>query len=171
MEDEKNVEEELYEKLCKLAEEAPERKLLVLVRSEAEIKAAYRAAVYGKISLLFGEIFTEEEAERAKEKANRAFCELIEEKREFNGFIPKGILIDTPLALLSKISPQGFDFFCYDTEKIASYPIEKDKNEESAEKYRQDIEALISKAIESDPACYTINEQFPIEKEIWVWKE
>ncbi len=158
-------EEEFYEKLCKLAEEDPERKLLVRVRSEAEIKAAYRAAVYGNFSLLFGEIFTNEEAENAKENANRAFCELIEEKHEFNGFIPKGILIDTPLALFSKISPQSFDFFCYDTEKLSSHLI--GTNEESIRKYQEEMQILISKTVEDSPFCHTMISLTPIEQGIW----
>ncbi len=119
-------EQRLYEALRTLAEEAPEREIAALVRSEnagrteSEIKAIFRAAVYGEISLLFGDIFTKEDAEEAKECAQRAFRSLLEEKHEFNGFLPKGILIDTPLALLSEIPRQGFDFFCIDRQKITS---------------------------------------------------
>jgi len=119
-------EQRLYESLRSIAEEAPEQELVALVgnenseRTEAEIKAIFRAAVYGEFSLLFGNIFSSEDAEEAKECANRAFRSLLEEKHEFNGFLPKGILIDTPLALLSEIPKQSFDFFCVNTQKIAA---------------------------------------------------
>ena len=118
----KETEQALYERLRTLVERNPEREHVVFVQSankEKEIKAIFRAAVYGNVSLLFGNIFTNEDANEAKESANRAFRALLEEGHEFNGFLPKGILIDTPLALLSGISEQGFDFFCLDAKKIS----------------------------------------------------
>ncbi|MBQ2999763.1 MAG: hypothetical protein IJD64_04810 [Clostridia bacterium] len=117
-------EQRLYETLRAIAEESPEREISALVscdqkeKTETQIKAVFRAAVYGEISLLFGDVFTNEDAEEAKECAQRSFRSLLEEGREFNGFIPKGILIDTPFALLSKISEQGFDFFCLDEKRL-----------------------------------------------------
>ena len=118
-------EQRLYETLRAIAEESPEREISALVscdqkeKTETQIKAVFRAAVYGEISLLFGDVFTNEDAEEAKECAQRSFRSLLEEGREFNGFIPKGILIDTPLALLSDISEKGWDFFGINTTKIA----------------------------------------------------
>lgn len=117
-------EEPLYERIRSLAEETPEREIGILVQSdfkeatETQIKAIFRAAVYGELFLVFGDVFTNEDAELAKDCANRAFRSLLEEGREFNGFIPKGILVDTPLALLSHISEQGFDFFCIDEKRL-----------------------------------------------------
>jgi len=117
------TEQVLYERLRTLVERNPEREHVVFVQSankEKEIKAIFRAAVYGNVSLLFGNIFTNEDANEAKESANRAFRALLEEGHEFNGFLPKGILIDTPLALLSGISEQGFDFCYLDEARVIS---------------------------------------------------
>ena len=158
----------LYENFRAIAEEDPNRKIAVLVKSENEIKAAYRAAVYGEISLLFGNIFTKEDAESAKESTRRAFCELLEEKHEFNGFVSKGILIDTPLALLTELSVQGFDFFCYDAEKI-SILLAGEKI--TAQKHRQAIKNIILNHMEPTLPCQTIDFQAPIERRIWVCKD
>ena len=116
--------EHLYETLRALTEEAPEKSIAALVVTndpdvrEEMIKSVFRASVYGEISLLFGNVFTKEDAAGIKEDAKRAFCSLLEEEREFNGFIPKGPLIDTPLALLSNGTMQGWDFFCLDEARV-----------------------------------------------------
>lgn len=119
-------EEKLYQTLRAAVEDFSERSIAALVRlepkaeAEAQIKAIFRAAVYGDVSLLFGDIFTENDAEVAKQCAQSAFRSLLENEREFNGFIPKGIFIDTPLALLSELPEQGFDFFCLDEKRLTS---------------------------------------------------
>ena len=145
-EDGEEGEQRLYETLRALAEEDPEREISVLVSSdqqektETQIKAIFRAAVYGEVSLLFGDIFTNEDAEEAKDCAQRAFRSLLEEGREFNGFIPKGLLIDTPLALLSEISEQGFDFFCLDEKRLIRLFVgESNRNEVAALRILNDL--------------------------------
>ena len=165
---EENDEECLYEKFRAIAEEDPERKIAVLVQNESEIKAAYRAAVYGEIFLLFGDIFTKEDAESARERARRAFCELIEEHHEFNGFIPKGILVDTPLALLSNLSVQGFDFFCYDIEKISLLLTGNKKS--ILQKQQKAIQDLIRKYSSKVLPHRNINFKSPLEQGIWKYR-
>ena len=164
----KNSEEECYEALCAIAERALDRSINVIVRSKEEIKAAYRAAVYGEISLLFGNILTEEDAEEAKQRANLAFRELLEEKHEFNGFIPKGILIDTPLALLTALPADGIDFFCYDLEKLTMLLT---KEKKTAQTHRQRIRQIIEERITSARPAKTIETKLPINRGIWVFGE
>ena len=123
-EDGEEGEQQLYEKLRAIAEEAPEQRIAALVKAapidktELQIKAVFRAAVYGEISLLFGDIFTNEDTERAKECTQKAFRALLEDVHEFNGFIQKGILIDTLLPLLSEISEHGWDFISIDESRL-----------------------------------------------------
>jgi len=150
----------LYETLRAFAEASPERELFALIRTEREdctettVKAIFRAAVYGNISLLFGNIFNNSDLEEAKECANRAFRSLLEEGHEFNGFLPKGILLDTPLALLSEISEQGLDFFCLDEERLSSlFTGGVDCRKESAKEF---FNGRIEKNRSSALRCYTL---------------
>ena len=158
-------EEQLYEKFRSFAEQNPERKIALLVRTEEEIKAAYRAAVYGELSLLFGNILTQEDAEKEKERAMRAFRELLEENHEFNGFIPKGILVDTPFALLSQISTEGFDFLCYDVEKIC---VLMAGEKTTAQAYRTAIEAMVRKNFHPKLPRQTVALKHPTEPKVFL---
>ena len=165
--DEEN-EDALFERLRSIAECHPDHKMAFLVRSENEIKAAYRAAVYGEISILFGNIFTDEEAERARDQAGRAFRALLEENREFNGFIPKGILIDTPFTILSEIPTQGFDFVCYHIEKISLLLAGEKK---TAQKHRSRIEKASREKFSSALPCQTVVLRLPGKSELWICKD
>ena len=161
-------EDALFERLRSIAECHPDHKMAFLVRSEDEIKAAYRAAVYGEISILFGNIFTDEDAERAREQAGQAFRALLEENREFNGFIPKGILIDTPFALLSEIPAQGFDFFCYHIDQLLILMAGEKK---TAQKHRSRIEKAIRERFHSALPCQTVVLRRSGKDKLWICKD
>ncbi|MBO5938114.1 MAG: hypothetical protein J6Q82_01255 [Clostridia bacterium] len=162
------TEEALYQSLRELTEQDTERKVATIVRNREEIKAAYRAAVYGEISLLFGDIFTGEDAEQAKSTAHLAFRELLEEKHEFNGFIPKGILIDTPLALLSQIPTDGIDFFCYDIEKLSILLAEEKKR---VPMHRRSLEVIIAENMNSSLPTKAILSKIMIDRGIWIYRK
>lgn len=159
-----NNEEALYRTLRALAEEDTEQRLYVVIRSVEEIKATYRAAVYGEISLLFGDVFTSKDAEKAKSDANLAFRELLEESHEFNGFLPKGILIDTPLALLAKLPSEGFDFFCYDAERLSILLVGEKAR---AARHRTALNALIQQHATHSRSIQTMGSKLRIGQGIW----
>ena len=120
-------EDELFEKYRDAAEASPSRAITVISKSKAgradEIRAAMRSGVYGNISLLFGGIISECELTRALDILCHTFCELELEGREFNGYIPRGLLIDTPYMLLIAKDLRGMDFFVYDLPSIFSLAV------------------------------------------------
>ena len=84
----------------------------------ARVRAIYRASVWGRFFLLCTSVSTPEREHECISALHRAFCMLDDERREFNGFIPKGILIDTPMMLFSRHKPRLIDFFVLDIERI-----------------------------------------------------
>lgn len=75
---------------------------------------AYLSGVLGRLSLLFRNIFCPSDWQKALQMCHRCYCELCESGREFNGYLPRGILLDTPLALHSETPFVGMDFVCVD---------------------------------------------------------
>lgn len=82
------------------------------------IRAIYRSAVWGDISLLLRGVLCPTDAKTALDRAHRAFCDLQAEGREFNGYIKKGLCIDTPYLLQSISDSRGIDFLVFDAERI-----------------------------------------------------
>ena len=82
------------------------------------IRAVFRAAVYGDLSLLLGSVLTDEDVPLSLKTVHESFCELESEGREFNGYIPKGILIDTPIALGTITVAEGVDSICFDLSRL-----------------------------------------------------
>ncbi len=117
-------EQKYYEYLCELADTNTGAELVACAdasdteRFVADTRAIYRAGVWGRASLLCTSVFTPEHADELVMLLHKVFCMLEDENREFNGFIPKGILVDTPLLLLSKPKHSVIDFFCLDFEKL-----------------------------------------------------
>ena len=122
-------EERAYEYFCDIADtligapiaavarfEAPHPERSSLFRSR--IRAIYRASVWGQFSLLCEGISTPDELTECSSILKEVFCELEGEGREFNGFIEKGICIDTPMILYNTPHHPRFDFFCFDFKKL-----------------------------------------------------
>lgn len=126
----KEPEDGCYELLCDIAEQAPGLPLTVIAdcsrysdsheRFHARIRGLFRGAVYGNFSMVLRGILTEEELRYRLNEIHRVFCELESEGREFNGYIPKGILIRAPLLLQEEIAFDGVDFLCFDLERLFS---------------------------------------------------
>ena len=124
-------EDEAYEYFCAFADkhigtqitaiaafdgEAADNKLLFRSR----IRAIYRASVWGQFSLLCSGAISSGDISEIAESLKDVFCELESEGREFNGFIKKGVIIDTPLLLYRFPSYARFDFLCIDLERICA---------------------------------------------------
>ncbi len=118
-------EEQLYEAYRDAAELAVGRSVTVIADTDKyasdRLRAIMRGAVFGNISLAFRGILTEAELRRALEHFCKSFCELETEGREFNGYIKRGLMIDTPYLL--RIAPHliGVDFLIYDTGKLIRF--------------------------------------------------
>ena len=83
-------------------------------------EAVFRAAVFGKFSVLLGGYKSSEDIISALSLMHRAFCALEQGGREFNGYIPKGILIDTPIWLSRPMPFPKADFVCFDMDRLTS---------------------------------------------------
>ena len=109
-------EDEVYELLCDVADKNTGARIIAQTEFGDGIidviKGIYRAAVWGRISMLC-RARTSAEADGFFSATHSAFCALENSGREFNGFIPRGILITTPIMILSE--PNRFaDFFVAD---------------------------------------------------------
>ncbi|MBQ9086429.1 MAG: hypothetical protein IJY47_04505 [Clostridia bacterium] len=117
-------EEVLFERYRAAAERNPGLPLTVCIPLGEEegtrlrLRSLYRGAVYGRFSLLFSRIATCEEWERCRVLCHEVFCDLESEGREFNGYLPRGILLDRGLPLLDSWSGREPDFLCVDGEGL-----------------------------------------------------
>lgn len=128
LETDDNGEERLYEQYCDIADAAagsPVTVVLSLDRrkepSESfrmQIRSIFRAAVYGRFSLLLEGFLTEKDWNDGLECIHRIFCELESEGREFNGYIPKGMLAARPIQLSPCFGKCRSDFVCLDAERM-----------------------------------------------------
>ena len=82
------------------------------------LRAIYRAGVWGRFSLLCTSVSTPEQVKECIMTMHEVFHELDTESREFDGFMSKGLLIDTPLMLLSRAETRMIDFFYIDVKKL-----------------------------------------------------
>ncbi|MBQ8850587.1 MAG: hypothetical protein IJ011_09675 [Clostridia bacterium] len=116
-------EEALYSKYRDIAESAVGHKVTFTLSArkdmQTELRALMRAAVWGEVSLLFCNVLTEKELVGAFGNFCNAFCELEGDGREFNGYLPRGLRIDSPHLLRFAADLRGADFFVYDVERMA----------------------------------------------------
>lgn len=117
-------EEGLYERYREAAEQRTGLPLMTFVPlGEREgmrrrLRALYRGAVYGRFSLLFTGVATEGEWERCRDLCHEVFCDLESEGREFNGYLPKGVLLDRGMTLLRFPKESRPDYLCVDAEAL-----------------------------------------------------
>lgn len=119
--------EELFELTASAIERASGAPMTVAVCSSAELgeerfcecaEAVLRAAVYGNVSLMLFGALSGSELERDAALLHACFCRLLKEGREFDGYLPRGILIDAPMLLLAADSLPRCDFFCFDLDAL-----------------------------------------------------
>ena len=122
---------DLFERASSLAELLCSSSLAVLLDvpqgsdEEAEkrfcdsAEALLRAAVYGNMSLILGGVCSQAEAGRAFGLLHSCFCGLLEEGREFNGYIAKGILVSSPTLLLDASHLPRCDLLCLDFSRLS----------------------------------------------------
>ena len=121
-------EECVYEYCCDFADFAAGTSVTVALRAtpkesderlRAALRGVFRAAVYGNFSVMVEGCLTEEDARTVRRAHQHAFCELASEGREFNGYIPKGLLIENLLYPISSSTCEGWDFFCLDAKRLS----------------------------------------------------
>lgn len=88
--------------------------------TETAIKQLYTFGILGSPSLLLRGIRTPAEWQRALRLCYRCLGDLWRDGREFNGYLPRGLMIDTPMALYREHRFWGCDFLCVDYDLLAS---------------------------------------------------
>ena len=135
-------EESVFSLLRQLFEENVELYLTVIFRSKLDVigaehleqlkaitRGVFRAAVYGNISIMYNA----DKHDAFGEFINKIFCELESDKREFNGYIKKGVLISTPADILV-CNKRGIDFLCIDLDKMIPYLLCNERSRDNTRK-------------------------------------
>lgn len=82
------------------------------------IEELFRASLYGSFALSISDFDCEEELSHALKIFHKAFCLLEAEGREFNGYIPRGIMLSSPLWLMRASPVTNPDFIMLDIDRL-----------------------------------------------------
>lgn len=87
-------------------------------RFSEQVEELFRASLYGSFALAVSDFFCEEELCRALKLLHKAFCVLEAEGREFNGYIPRGLIFSSPLWLARPCPVTNPDFIIFDLDSL-----------------------------------------------------
>lgn len=87
------------------------------LRFYRQTEAIYSASVYGSVAVRIEDYRDGADVERALRIMHRVFCDMEQDGREFNGYLPRGLLIDTPIWLWDE-PPCAVDLLCFDFDRL-----------------------------------------------------
>lgn len=82
------------------------------------VEQIFCAALYGSFSISFSGFYCDDELSSALGLFHKAFCLLEAEGREFNGYIPRGITISSPMWLFRSSPVTNPDFLIFDLDLL-----------------------------------------------------
>lgn len=103
-----------------------------------QLRALYRAGVYGDLSIMFPMITSPEEIRHIQKQAELARQELQRQEIPFREHMETGIMIETPAAaVISDILAPMVDFFSIGTNDLTQYALAIDRQNPSLEAFYQ----------------------------------
>ncbi len=103
-----------------------------------QLRALYRAGVYGDLSIMFPMITSPEEIRHIQKQAELAQQELRQQEIPFREHMETGIMIETPAAaVISDILAPMVDFFSIGTNDLTQYTLAIDRQNPSLEAFYQ----------------------------------
>ena len=116
---------------------------------KTQLRALYRASVYGNLGIMFPMITSVKEVERIKEICEEVKAELRSDGREYSDKIELGIMIETPAAALisDRLAPM-VDFFSVGTNDLTQYTLACDRQNPDIEEFIDTHHEAILRLIE-----------------------
>ena len=116
---------------------------------KTQLRALYRASVYGNLGIMFPMITSVKEVERIKEICEEVKAELRSDGIEYSDKIELGIMIETPAAALisDRLAPMG-DFFSVGTNDLTQYTLACDRQNPDIEEFIDTHHEAILRLIE-----------------------